>query len=210
MLETFIKYILGEFRMIADAPVSFIVSVLGAALLIWTVLNWRYEGIITIIKTQRDDYHDKLGGASPDQAKARIDELEEQLNILRRQTEPRHLTSEERSSITQNARVPPGTRLGLTIVHEGGCPDCPHYAADFERVFRDAGWFVQNGVVMGPAQRLAKGIALMVPDATHLSADADLLRRALRAAHIEVEIMQSPQVPGGPSIQLFLTARPVP
>jgi hypothetical protein len=215
MLDTFIKHILGEVRMIADAPTSFVIAVLATALLIWIALDWRYGGIISnkdseivIVKAQRDDYQAKLGGSSPDQAKARIDDLENQLRVLRGQVEPRHLRPEQRQAITQSARVAGGMHA-LIIVHEGGRPDCPLLAADFENVFRNAGWQVGNGVVMGPAQRPTRGIALMIPDPNNLSADAEVLQRALRAAQIEVELMRRP-FNQAPEIELFITARPVP
>src|ERR1700726_4068447 len=50
---------------------------------VWWIMDWRYGGIITnkdseivLAKSQRDDYRDKMGGATPDQAKARVDALE--------------------------------------------------------------------------------------------------------------------------------------
>jgi hypothetical protein len=40
MLEEFIKYILGEWRVIANAPVSFIVAVLVLGGIIWWAMSW--------------------------------------------------------------------------------------------------------------------------------------------------------------------------
>jgi hypothetical protein len=37
------------------------------------------DGEISLLTRQRDDYKDKLGGASPDQAKAKIDTLEKRI-----------------------------------------------------------------------------------------------------------------------------------
>src|SRR5258708_1769808 len=83
MLEAFIKYVLGEFRIIWDAPLSFATSVAAVALITWFAMDWRYGGVISnkdselsLAKAQRDDYRDKLGGATPDQARAKIEALE--------------------------------------------------------------------------------------------------------------------------------------
>jgi hypothetical protein len=139
MVEPFIKYILGEFRMIANAPVSYIVAVLGAALLIWIALGWRYDAIInnkdseiTLLKSQRDDYRDKLGGASPDQAKARIDDLERRIG-------PRYpLTADQEKKLgAALERVPSNERFEVVVF-------CPHNAALYANImvkfFNDHGW----------------------------------------------------------------------
>ena len=54
-----------------------------AVVVIWTIVDRIYkiriankDGEISLLTRQRDDYEDKLGGASPDQAKAKIDALE--------------------------------------------------------------------------------------------------------------------------------------
>jgi hypothetical protein len=90
MFEIVIKYILGESRTLRNAPASAVAIILGVFAVVWIAMDWRYAGIIAnrdgiiasrdaainLIATQRDDYKDKLGGASPDQAKSRMDALE--------------------------------------------------------------------------------------------------------------------------------------
>jgi hypothetical protein len=198
----------------ANLPTFAVILVLMVGA-VWIVVNWSYStilasktGQIELQDRQLADYREKLQGATPDQAKARIDNLEARLRRME-QAGPRSLTAEQRQAITQNARVPVGTRYALTITSEGGCPDCPVYAAAFERALRDAGWGVQNGMVMGPAQRPVRGIGLMVPDPANLSVEAATLQRALRASQIDVELMQhpGPPMPGMPPIDLLITAR---
>jgi hypothetical protein len=46
MVEAFIKYILGEFRVITDTPLSFFTSLVVAIVIIWIAMNWRYGGVI--------------------------------------------------------------------------------------------------------------------------------------------------------------------
>jgi hypothetical protein len=88
MFEAFIKYVLGEFRMIWEAPLSFVTCVAAMFLIVWFAMDWRYGGVISnkdselsLAKAQRDDYRDKLGGATPDQAKAKIEALEKTIHL---------------------------------------------------------------------------------------------------------------------------------
>jgi hypothetical protein len=80
-MESFIKYVLQEMRVIRRAPVVFGAALLILGVAIWWAMDWRYSGIIANrdakvsgAKAQRDEYKDKLHGDTPDQAKARIDD----------------------------------------------------------------------------------------------------------------------------------------
>ena len=198
----------------ANLPTFFVILALMIGT-VWIVFKWSYGTVLDSKNSQIElqdrqlaDYREKLHGATPDQAKARIDDLEGRLRRVE-QAGPRSLTTEQRQALTQNARVPAGVRYALTVTSEGGCPDCPVYASAFERALRDAGWGVQNGMVMGPGQRPVQGIALMVPDPANLSVEASTLQRALRAAQIDVELIQRAPPFGMPPIELLITARPL-
>lgn len=85
IFEIVIKYILGESRTLRNAPASAIAIILGVFAVVWIAMDWRYAGVIAnrdgiiasreaainLITAQRDDYK----GASPDQAKSRMDAL---------------------------------------------------------------------------------------------------------------------------------------
>lgn len=47
MLETIKTYILGEWRMIASFPISFIMAIAIATVLIWVALSWACGGVIS-------------------------------------------------------------------------------------------------------------------------------------------------------------------
>ncbi len=79
MFVQFFQYLLGEVRLIAEAP-----FVLGAAVLflgakIWAVLRWRYSAMIEHWNRIIALYKALLDGATPDQAKAKMDSLEGQV-----------------------------------------------------------------------------------------------------------------------------------
>jgi hypothetical protein len=197
----------------ANLPTFSVILVLMVGA-IWIVTNWSYSTVLASKSSQIElqdrqlaDYREKLQGATPDQAKARIDELENRLKRVE-QAGPRSLTAEQKRTLIENIRVPAGSAYSVNIMHEGGCPDCPVYAAAFERLLRDAGWRITNGMVMGPAQRPISGLALTVPDAADLSAEAAALKRGLTAANIEFEILPGgAPVPTIPPTQLLIVAR---
>jgi len=103
-MESIIKYVVGEMRVIATAPATFAIALLVLTAAAWWLMDWKYSSVIAqrdgiiankeseivLYKGQRDDYKDKLSGATPDQAKARIDSLEARLARV----EPRRLTLE--------------------------------------------------------------------------------------------------------------------
>jgi len=220
MLDVFIKYILGEFRMIADAPVSFVVAVVAGSFLISLAMDWRYGGLIsgrdTVISTkeaelklaiaQRDDYREKLGGASPDQAKARIDALEKRLARV----EPRRLDQEQRAKLSSRLHSsPPNTPI--QIMHDGACADCNQYAADFNAILSAAGWQTRATAGLGIGGPLSpKGLTLRIYDVGNSSPEGILLAQAFEAAAIPFdEVHQSkPTSPmPSPNASVIITAR---
>src|SRR5713226_8615668 len=117
MFEIVIKYIVGESRTLRNAPASAIAIILGVFSVVWIAMDWRYAGIIAnrdgiiasreatinLIAIQRDDYRDKLGGASPDQAKSRMDALENanaslsaRLSAISRRLKPEYPLDDEK------------------------------------------------------------------------------------------------------------------
>jgi hypothetical protein len=208
MLDSIIKSILGEFRTIANAPTSFVTALVAGFVLIWLGLDWRYAGIIsnkdseiTLIKSQRDDYHDKLGGASPDQAKAKLDALEKKVaEIDRAIVRPRRLSEQQKEQIAGSIR---GTAARIAIEHEGSCFDCPRFAADLALALR--GWRISEGMGFGPGNRPATGLRVSARDFD--SPPVLALLAGLRRADVRFEIMQIPSVQNI-DIELFVTSGP--
>jgi hypothetical protein len=168
MFETFIKYVLGEFRMIWDAPLSFVAAVLGTALIAWIALDWRYSTIIankdseiTLAKSQRDDYRDKLGGATAEQAKAAIDAIKKQGKM----NDPDKPLIAVTKKLFHNERVPlDGYRYSdckfenVTFVYNGGPAEFSHnhvvgysIASDSLEINAVMKMMFEMGVINGPA-----------------------------------------------------------
>ena len=89
MFEQLVQNILDQARLVAQAPLAFAAGVLLLGAIIWSALRWRYakmiehrNGIIALYKA-------RLNGASPDQAKARMDSLEGQVVTLKNREWPK-------------------------------------------------------------------------------------------------------------------------
>jgi hypothetical protein len=82
-MDQIVKYLLDEMRVIGDAPIVFAGTILVIAVVIWWVLSWRYSGIIKNKERTIALYKNRLDGASPDEAKAKIDSLEGQIWSLK-------------------------------------------------------------------------------------------------------------------------------
>ena len=89
MFEQFIQYALGELRLIADAPLVFGAAVLFLGAIIWAALRWRYSSLIEHRNRIIALYKARLNGATPDQAKAKIDSLEGQVVSLKNREWPK-------------------------------------------------------------------------------------------------------------------------
>ena len=76
-MDQITNYVLDQMRVIGNAPVVFALAILIIAGVIWWALRWRYSGIIRNRERTIALYKNRLGGASPDEAKAKIDSLEE-------------------------------------------------------------------------------------------------------------------------------------
>jgi len=89
MFEQFVQYALGEIRLIAEAPLVFAAAVLFVGVIIWAALRWRYSSIIEHRNNIIALYKARLNGATPDQAKAKMDSLEGQVLSLKNREWPK-------------------------------------------------------------------------------------------------------------------------
>jgi hypothetical protein len=89
MIDEFVRYAAIEWAVVTGAPVAFSLAVILAAAAIWWAISWAYKARLANAKSEislRDaqiaDYKEKLHGASPAEAKARMAALEAQLAAL--------------------------------------------------------------------------------------------------------------------------------
>jgi hypothetical protein len=201
-----LRYWLRELRALRHAPVTLGAAVLAVALVAFATV-WKFRQETISLRVQISEYGDKLGGASPDEAKAALDVLTDEVTALQARLKPRRVNARQRQIIAERLKIPAGAQYTLAIVHEGGCWDCPQYAADFDGTFRGIpGLLVSNRVAMGLTQRPARGLAVVVSDPLHPSAQETVLLAALQGAGIEFDV-QAARSPLDKGVQLLLAAK---
>jgi hypothetical protein len=87
-MEQLIKYVLGEMRVVRGAPLALSTALLVLSGAIWWAVNWRYAGVIENKDGIIALYKERLNGAGPDEARARIETLQAQVLALRNRQWP--------------------------------------------------------------------------------------------------------------------------
>ena len=166
MLDSVIKYIVQEFRVIGEAPIVFTAAILAVLLVCWLALDWRYTGILEnrdaelrLAKTQRDDYRNKLDGQSPDQARAKIEALEAKIRLtVGEKWEP--LSADDVRRLSEAVKDLPKRRIQVMHSNYLG-KDLAQTIAD---AFQMAGWQVHfsegGGLGLGVSTGRGNGMAL--------------------------------------------------
>jgi hypothetical protein len=149
---------------------------------------------IELLDRQIADYKDKLNGASPSDAKARIDVLE--ARVIR--VEPRQLSTEQKKTIIKNVILPPGMFYELSIESDIRCLDCNQYAEEFSDIFSEVHWNIRTPMIERPSIKSPKGIAVLSPDPSNPLPAAAALIRALKAADIPFDLMPGSDLVFGP------------
>ena len=146
--------------MILQAPATFAMALAILGGLIWGAMSWSYSSQIANLQSrlslkddQIADYKTKLEGATPDEAKRRLDALELQVKAL----SPRRLTEEQKGKIGQSLK---GSLGSIQIIQDMGAPDAKAYTADLALAFQAAGWAVALPAVLGLGNPPPSGVAL--------------------------------------------------
>jgi hypothetical protein len=143
MFEQFIQYVLRELRLITEAPLVFGAAVLFLGTIIWAALKWRYSGIIKHRNHVIALYKARLNGATPDQAKAKIDSLEGQVVSLKNREWPK---------LTPDAVTDFETVLALQGSHVVSVlpqdRDSVFLARDLVDAFNRIGWKAKRDTIM--------------------------------------------------------------
>jgi hypothetical protein len=169
VIEQFSKYVLGEIGVIAGAPAIFLIAILVVGSIIWWAMDWRYSGVIanrdaeiSSLRTQRDEYKNKSGGASPDEVKAKLDELAEMSRYTVGAKWP-PLTSQEIASLSTKFASIPKQRIQVMYSNYRG----KDLAQTFVDALKQAGWtnilFSEgSGLGFGISTGRGKGTAILL------------------------------------------------
>jgi hypothetical protein len=198
---------------IASAPILFVGILLVAMVVMWGVLHWSYRAVLSgkdshIAMLQRwvAEYRESLSGATPDEAKRRIETLETEIKTLRLRLHPRRLAAAQRQAIEDHSRLPAGAQpYEVTIIYETDCGDCKPFAMDLAATLRvSGGWNVRMEVKARPPERLRGGLAISVPDPLRPPPAAVRLQEALRSAGLAFTVVGGM---GDPGVELLVVER---
>ncbi len=131
-----LKYILGEFSVIRAAPVAFVLSLVATSLLIFSLMTWGYGRENSYLRTQLDDYKEKLKGATPQEARDRIDQLEKLSNeVIGKRWPP--LTSAQIAKLADELK-PFANVVKISIMYENSLGK--ELGVSIDKAFDQAGW----------------------------------------------------------------------
>ena len=182
---------------ISAAPAIYLAAIFAVGAGVWWVASQYYSGQIStmkeqiiLIEGQRDDYKNKLSGASPDEAKTRLDKLEALLAAI----SPRKLSADQTTAF--HAALT--TSGSVVVLHDVACVDCNSYANSIGSAFQSAGWQVVTPSLVGPNVTLRSGIGISVANPSSPSPqEADILR-AFKTANIPFDIVPKQPLPPPP------------
>src|SRR5215510_7151789 len=170
MLEQFVQYVRSELRLIAEAPLVLGAAVLFLGAIIWAALRWRYSASIDHRNRIIALYKARLNGATPDEAKVKMDSLEGQVVSLKNREWPKLAPA----AVTdfENILASQGTHA-VSIVPQDR--DSVFLARDLVDAFKRIGWKASrdasmsdlpDGLTVWPEDDVARAICNALTMAT--------------------------------------------
>lgn len=195
-----------QFVTVWNAPVPFIAAVLLSWFVIWKIIRREFANRLAdaasrleLAEARVGDYERKLSGASPDEARAEIQALQEAVRRL----QPRQLTGNDLAAITHAAQAAPSS---VTISCDMAYAAGQRMAAQMQRAFAAAGWQVSGGIIGGPGFLPPEGLAVSLSSANERTPSEQALCAALEAASLRYAVrLRSPDPHTPDSIEMVFT-----
>ncbi|MBU4198152.1 MAG: hypothetical protein KJ911_15540 [Alphaproteobacteria bacterium] len=198
-----------EGGVIAQAPWSFVLCLFVVAGVLFLIIrSLKVQEVadlnsrLTLRNDEIADYRRKLDGASPDEAKARLDELEAQVARL----QPRRFDAAQRELIRAAVANQPAL---VSIAADMAAGDARGLVADLSGAFQGAGWSVSNPMVGGLGNPPPSGLGINVADPENLTDPQARFVRALQEIGAEFDLRRGVMrdMPGhaAPEIEILVT-----
>ena len=138
----------------------FLIAAVIVGVLVYKFLDHQFrnrldskDSLLTLKDAQLADYMAKLSGATPDEARARIDALEERVARI----SPRRLKPDQRATLVKQLT---GLDASINIVSDAAA-NVSGFVKDLQEAFSAAGWQVnRGGMVVGIANPPPSGLHL--------------------------------------------------
>lgn len=143
------------------------------------------QGTIVDLNSQIGSYKDKLNGASPDQAAARISALQAELNRTNAKLQvlmpdvKRHLTETQKRFFLDHAKEFKSIPGAGNFVYAWSEGDSPQYANDFVKAFKAIG-IDSGGTMTTFCDDTQHGVMVGIPVEGHPSKDASKFMALLK------------------------------
>ena len=190
-IQDILDWLGGQFAVIAQAPLVYIATIAAVAFVIWRIVEWHFKtrlensaSTVDLLNERLQDYKEKLSGATPDEARARMDALEARIEALG----PRRISRDQQHKMIPH--LDPFKGSGIVISVDGVSPDAAGLSAGMKAAFGMAGWHITNPTIIGIGSSPKSGIGLTVEDKSNLTAMQQAIVSAFRAANIEFDIKQ--------------------
>uniref|UniRef100_Q07RD6 Uncharacterized protein n=1 Tax=Rhodopseudomonas palustris (strain BisA53) TaxID=316055 RepID=Q07RD6_RHOP5 len=127
--------ILAQLAVVGSAPIPFVVALLIVGGLIWWAIDWRYSAVLTHRDAEISEFKAKLSGATPEQARDKIELLERTIrNMVGTNWQP--LTRPQIANLA--AKLKEIAKSRVQVMYEN------HLGKDLAQsifdAFREAGW----------------------------------------------------------------------
>ncbi|UXN62895.1 hypothetical protein N8E89_09215 [Phyllobacterium sp. A18/5-2] len=213
-----IDFVKDNWASLAAAPWAFVTLVCFALAVGFLVARFLgaektalLDGRIAALKETIDDYKQKLSGASPDEAKQKISNLEARLAAL----EPRELTEGQRNTLVQHLNAHHGV---VSLMLDMAAQKSQKFAREIEKALTRSGWQVRFGQALGVSNRPSSGIRVTsFSGGEDITSEARAIMGAFSAAQIKFEFSKAPakhrpempagfpQMPEEPATEILIT-----
>ncbi|RUV40306.1 MAG: hypothetical protein EOQ55_21070 [Mesorhizobium sp.] len=164
----------------------------------WLLGRFMSNERIETLKERIEAYKEKTGGATPEQASARIAELERRLDEAA--YDPRLLKPDQ---LAKMAKALSGYPAGqLMVSRDAGSAESIKVQAQVVKFFKDQGWSVKTGATMGISNPPPSGIVLFCREPVALTINMPAVRAALDAGGVPYEMRFTKPHPQVEALQL--------
>lgn len=181
---------------------SIFISVVLTAVAVWLLLRARYQRTIASQRRRLREFETNLHGATPEEARRRIESMEARLARL----EPRRLNGRQKTALRRLLILPESAGMtDVNVAYDAGCSDAKPYAEDFATVLGSCrGWRPLSVTMFGSSHRPEAGLAIVSFRQGRTAAGAKLLSKAFAEAGIDHEVIHSTEE----ELELVITSRP--
>jgi hypothetical protein len=207
MLDQFTAFVAAQARALGEASLTVLACLLAVAGIAYVATRRQHAGAISDLEARLKareerlaEFTQKLSTQSPDEAQARIADLEARVSALTLQLAPRRLTDRQKVILRDEIVRPVRVNCSIEIEHDMSCSDCKAYAGDFCAVFAGLpGWRVTPLGFYALQQDVSTGLALQVMDPVNLTTTEFTVLNALQHAGVPHDVVagRAPQIDVG-------------